>query len=162
MVQTEILIRRLDIIDDQAFKLGDTIDVKASIGLVVITFLATQSASFLAVNEPGRWLQMVSAFALSIAGVFALCELWPRTYAIEAAEAMDGWIKDLRDYYKDEKNADALIEAAMSDGHILRAKERIERNAAINKQKSMLLGWSFRFTALALVLNLSTLLIRAF
>ena len=157
----EAVIKRLDLKDDQAFKLGDAIDVKASIALVVITFLATQTASFLTVREPWRELQVVSAFLLAIAGVLALLELWPRTYAIDASESLDGWIAELRDYYQNRADADQLVASAVAAGHIERTKERIEKNNAINEQKSKLMDWSFRCTAVAMLLNLGTLVMKA-
>src|SRR5690348_4795153 len=70
--------------DDLEFELGDTLDVKTSIALVLITFLATQSADFLRHNPPlsSFWhvVQVVSAAALIAAGVLAIAELKPRGY----------------------------------------------------------------------------------
>lgn len=41
------ILAELSVKDDLSFKLGDTLDVKASIGMVVITFLGTQTAYLL-------------------------------------------------------------------------------------------------------------------
>jgi len=155
------IIHRLDLKDDQTFRLGDAIDVKASIALVVITFLATQTGSFLSVGGRAAELPLWSAFALAIAGALAVSELWPRDYEIEATEGLDGWIQELGDYYRHDDDADSKVAEAVRSGHIARTKERIEANARINQRKSVYLTWSFRFTAIALVLNLVTLILRA-
>ena len=44
---TDLIIERMDAKDELTFQGGDTLDVKASIVLVVLTFLAGQSADLL-------------------------------------------------------------------------------------------------------------------
>lgn len=159
-METEV-IKRLDLKDDQTFKAGDAIDVKASIGLVVITFLATQTGVFLTTAGPGQRLQLWAAVSLAVAGALALLELWPRDYLVETTEGLEGWLSELRDYYRNETDREARVAAAMTAGQIKRTRQRIENNGQINDRKSRYLIWSFRFTAVALTLNLITLILRA-
>lgn len=158
-MEAEVL-KRLDLKDDQAFKAGDAIDIKASIGLVLITFLATQTGVFLTTVGPGHRLQILAAVALAFAGALALVELWPVDYLVETA-GWDGWLAELRAHYKDQPDQDAKVAAAMTAGQITRMKQRIKCNRQMNERKSRFLLWSFRFTAVALVLNLLTLILRA-
>lgn len=165
-LDAESLTKRLDMKDDQLFKLGDTMDVKASIALVIITFLATQTASFISDGGVLAWpwdrrLQLIAAVFLAVAGALAFVELWPRDYEIEPAESWDAWIGQLRRYYKDDPNAEQKVEAAVLEAQRLRTKERIASNSKTNEQKAELLAWSFRFTGAALALNLATLIVRA-
>lgn len=162
-IDFDLIAKRLDVKDDQVFKLGDVFDVKASIGLIVITFLATQTATFLATTG-GRvehGLEVAAAVALALAGALAFLELWPRYYAIETTEALDGWIGELQAYYQHDLDADAKVAAQLRAGLIKRVKERITVNAALNARKATYLTWSFTFTGIALGLNLITLLLRA-
>lgn len=76
------LLAELNSKDDLAFKLGETLDVKASIGLVVITFLGTQTAYLLDKHVTGVFhaLQDVLVIFLVIATIMSIVELWPRDY----------------------------------------------------------------------------------
>ncbi len=67
--------------EDLSLRLGDALDIKASIGLAVILFLATQSAYFLDKGLPriGIAMQLFSILCIVLAAIFALAELWPRT-----------------------------------------------------------------------------------
>lgn len=91
-MNAEIIIERLQQKDALLFHLSDTLDVKASIWLVVITFLATQTAGFLSdALLPGalRYAQIGSALSLAAAGALALVVLWPRNYYHENPIARD-------------------------------------------------------------------------
>ncbi len=83
------LLSELSVKDDLSFKLGDTLDVKASIGMVVITFLGTQTAYLLDKHVSGisHTLQAGSVIALLVATVASIVELWPRNYLMVEPEA---------------------------------------------------------------------------
>jgi hypothetical protein len=59
--------------DDRELALGDTFDIKTSIALVIITFLATQTANFLKMPLSPCWhlVQILSVVSLVAAGVLA-------------------------------------------------------------------------------------------
>lgn len=65
-----VIIEHLPAQDELEFELGDTLDIKTSIVLVVIVFLAAQSGAFLAQSMPRHWhcIQMLSAACLVAAG----------------------------------------------------------------------------------------------
>jgi len=162
---SDLVAQRLDVKDDQLLRMGDALDVKASIELIVITFLATQTADFLnnaQIVGLWAWLQLGSAVALIVAGVFALWELWPRDYEVEASESLEGWASELCDFYKREADAELKIAESLHMGRIKRVKERVAANNRVNDWKSRLLMWSFRFTGAAMIMNLLTLIGQAF
>jgi hypothetical protein len=70
--------------DEREVDLGDTFDIKTSIALVILIFLATQSAEFLKMPLSSFWhlIQQLSVASLVIAGVLALIELIPRDYRL--------------------------------------------------------------------------------
>jgi len=157
----EMLLQDIALKDDLAVKLGDALDVKASIGLVVITFLATQSAYFLdkqSLPHGGRLFQFASIISVTVAGILALMELWPRTYMIPEPEggAIEERIEQLADFYGEAANSESISDQLTRD-EIQWAKNRIMTNQRHNRNKAYTLAWSFRFTAASLVLNLLTL-----
>jgi hypothetical protein len=143
------------------FSLGDVLDAKASIGLVIVTFLAIQTADFLKVSGPGDELQFWSAVALAVAGALALAELWPRNYQTETPESLTGWLQELRDYYQNDAEAEKRVTAAFTAGLRDRTVERLDANSRLNRRKSTYMTWCYRFTTVAFALNLVTLLLRA-
>jgi len=149
--------------DDFEFQLGDTLDIKTSIVLVVITFLATQSADFLKgtpILSP-FWsrAQILSILCLIIAGMLALYELLPKKYMVRMPpDQFLKWVEDLSDFYKEEADPIAKIDSAINDVEIERIKARFAQNSSINALKSRLLVGSFYFSLTALVINLFTLL----
>ncbi|MGH9386607.1 MAG: hypothetical protein ACRD2N_20230 [Vicinamibacterales bacterium] len=158
------IARRLDLSDDQTFKLGDTIDVKNSIALVAITFLAGQSASLTALSlqaiETG--IQFVSVGALVAAALSAFVALWPREYATDSTDSLVGWVGELRSHYAAAPDVDAKVAEDMATWHIRRTKERIIANTAINQIKSRWMNRVFIFTGVALACNLATITLRNF
>jgi len=144
--------------DDREFGLGDTLDIKTSIALVVVIFLATQSGGFLASPMPLHWhnIQIVSVGCVIIAGVLAMIVLWPRTYKlkIQPSEFL-GWTKQVNEFYGE--NRVAAVEFIRSK-QIQRIQKRFAVNSSINASKSAAMSWSFYFTMTALILNIATLI----
>jgi hypothetical protein len=139
---------------------GDTLDVKASIVLVVVTFLAAQSGDLLAkgnLTSLGKVTQIVAAISLALAGVLVWGQLWPREYEVEAAEKLGEWRAELEEFFQDDPDAAAKVLALLTQGIIDRTTERIYANDAINRTRSSLLLWSYIFTTLSLGINLLTL-----
>jgi hypothetical protein len=149
--------------DESEFELGDTLDVKSSIALIVIIFLAGQSAEFLQKSPPLSpfWhiVQVVSVVATVIAGVLCLIELRPRKYKAPMPPGdFLGWANDIERFYT-EKAADPQGSALeyMSQTEREKIKTRFSINSEINREKANLIEWAFYFTAGALLLNLATL-----
>jgi hypothetical protein len=157
---TGLIIERLSAKDELTFQRGDTLDVKASIVLVVVTFLAGQSADLLAKGNLtclGKVTQIVAAISLALAGILLWCQLWPREYEVEAAEKLPQWKADLEDFYRDDPDGAMKVFDLLTKGIIDRTAERISVNGAKNRTRSQLLLWSYVFTTLSLAINLLTL-----
>lgn len=148
--------------DDREVDLGDTFDIKTSIALVIITFLATQSAEFLKTPLSACWhtIQQLSVACLVIAGVLAFLELIPRNYRLRMTpDEFLNWVDQTKTFYKEKGVTDpesSTLERIRSI-EIERLKARFAANSAINTWKSRLMGWSFYFTMAAVALNLATL-----
>jgi hypothetical protein len=128
--------------------------------LVVVTFLAGQSADLLArgnLTSFGKAAQIVAAVSVALAGIFVWAQLWPRDYEVEAAEKLPQWKAELEEFYEDDPDASAKVSAVHAAGIAERTTERIYANDAINKSRSNLLLWSYIFATLSLGINLLTL-----
>ncbi len=157
---TALLVERLNAKDELTYQRGDTLDVKASIVLVVVTFLAGESAELLAKGDLtclGKVTQIIAATSLALAGILVWGQLWPREYEVEAAEKLPEWRAELEDFYQDDPDASAKVLTLLTKGIIDRTTERIYANDAINRARSSLLLWSYVFTTLSLGINLLTL-----
>jgi hypothetical protein len=155
--------------DETEFNLGDTLDVKTSIALIVITFLATQSAEFLKGNPPltAYWhdVQLASVLFLVMGGVLAILELVPRKYNLPMTpDDFLGWVDKLEKYYGQSPDPNQATpdtkESVLAEIHrkeTEKIKIRFAKNRSVNERKSSLIEWLFRLTMGALVLNLATL-----
>lgn len=149
--------------DDLEFDLGDTLDIKMSIVLVVIVFLATQSSGFLASPMPVHWhnIQIASTIAVITAGVLSLIELFPKTYKTRMGhKEFLAWVEQLKEFYDHEgvENPEEKIVEFIRLKDAQRTCERIAANRVINAQKSRFLEWSFYSMMVSVALNLITLL----
>jgi len=162
----ERLLDELNSKDDLAVRLGDTLDVKASILLAAITLLATQTAYFLDKQTPGlpHYLLVGAAVLLGMATVTAFAELWPRTYMMPVPESSGiARATELHDFYSQRESVEAsTMFAEFTKNEMGWAQSRIATNQGINFVKSKCLEWSFYFTALAMLLNIATLFMRLF
>lgn len=149
---------------DRSLSLGDVLDIKANIWLVVITFLGTQTAYFLSKNDLTPLVhhgQVLSAILLVIAGAITLIELCPRKYWINEPskdKALEERVVELRNHYATYENCEDLVLAQLVKDRAEWAKERTAKNQRINRQKSALISWSFWLTACGAAINLLTLL----
>jgi len=151
--------------DAREFSLGDTLDIKTSIILVVLVFLAGQTDTFFHDGLVGdaRILQYVSVGAVICGGICAVFELIPRRYSVEATPTeYDTWIADLKKRHEKDANPDAVVLERAILGRAKRAKERAETNIAVNERKSNLMTASFYFSAASLGANLITMVMRLF
>ena len=160
-LQEEYTIKR----DEREFSVGDTLDVKTSVILAVIVFLAAQSDSFFHSTIIGwsLYLQYISVAALILAGIFAVLELWPRNYQQEDSPLKyDEWMEKLRLHYSESENVESDVLEQAILGRTQAARERAESNIRVNNRKSALLQAAFYFTVISLSANLATLAIHLF
>jgi hypothetical protein len=147
--------------DELIFGLSDALDTKASIALIIITFLAAQTAWFVTERHvSGIWLaaQTLAALSLIGAGAMAIMALWPREYLTEPAEDLDTWIRGLEEDFKDMPDKAARIENTVTAFEIEKAKQRIAINGQKNETKSNYVERSFWCSSVAFGLNLVTVL----
>lgn len=153
--------------DEREIELGDTFDIKTSIALVIITFLATQSAEFLRSPLSAWWhtIQRFSVACAVIAGVLALVELIPRKYRLRMSpDEFLNWVDKTKAFYEADGTHDpesSTVER-IKDVELDKARTRFAANSAINASKSRLMEWAFYFTMAAMALNLATLIRVAF
>jgi hypothetical protein len=145
---------RADIrLQDQAeLSLGDTLDVKASILLLIVIFLEGMSVGLISTRWPARSqalnFQLAGAVLLAISGILVLVVIWPRDYAAESQSRAS----ELLAYFEGNPGAEgdpAVAEAILKED-ISKALERVTDNHAINATKSRILYFAFYVAALAM------------
>jgi len=148
--------------DESERALGDVLDVKASVALIVATFLASVSAQLIAIQglsplwrEIQLLGQIVALLSLSVAGALIFAELWPRDYLSLSTPKKDSeWIEQLVATGTDHTAVlNTVIHHKLSS-----AINRVEHNKKINDKKSAFLDWAFKLLAVAIVLVLGNLL----
>jgi hypothetical protein len=148
--------------DDSERSLGDVLDVKASVALVAVTFLAGVSAQLITMQGlTPLWskiqlpVQIVALLLLSVAGALIITELWPSDYAALPTPKEDAdWIERLN---AAGKNATEVLDTVLKR-KLSVAIEGVDHNKKINDRKSSLLYWTFKLLAGALTLVLGNLL----
>jgi hypothetical protein len=161
----EMLLGEINAKEDLSLRLGDALDVKASIHLAILIFLATQTAYFfdkslprLAVN-----MQLFSLVCEIAAIVFALLELRPIKYILPEPESVviTDRIDELTQFYRGmhSETVEHDVAWAITRDQIAWTKKRITNNQKLNRLKSGFLEASFWFTLGAVVLNVLTLTI---
>ncbi len=147
---------------ERSFAFADTVDLRANIWLVIITFLATQSAYFISKGVPHLWLlaQYASVALMILAGIATMFELYPRSYLRFSPSngALEKRLAFLRAYYEGLANADELALAQLLKDEIGWARERTTHNNRHNDSMTWLLQWAFWLAVSAFVINLVTLL----
>jgi hypothetical protein len=162
----ERLLEEINSKDDLAVRLGDTLDVKASILLAAITLLATQTAYFLDKGILGlpHYLLIGAAGLLGLATLAAFAELWPREYQLPVPESSGiDRAAELRDFYSQHEGVESSVMLSeFTKNQIGWAQFRILKNEGINESKSLCLQFSFYLIALAMSFNFATLFMRLF
>jgi len=152
--------------DDLTFRVGDTLDMKASILLAAITLLATQVFYFLDKRQAGLayYLLLVSAVLLAGATVAAFLELRPRKYIIPIPEKSGiDRAAELKRFYSQHEGVEVeTMMAEFTKDQMGWAQSRISTNMDINKTKADWLERSFYLTACAMILNIIALFMRLF
>ena len=98
--------------DRLLFNLSDTLDMKASVSLILITFLATQTAELFRIEQLPvllHWLQFLSALGLFAATISAIVVLWSRKWSVEKSEKFPEWRAKLQEHFRDQDDADQKV-----------------------------------------------------
>jgi hypothetical protein len=158
----QIILDNLQSQNELEYQLGDTLDIKTSIVLVVITFLATLSSGLLTTQMPRHWhnIQLASVGCLIFAGLLSVWELIPRTYKVGLApDKFFEWVQGVKTFYGAEGVSDP-DERSLEFIHrkrIDQLRARFTHNRTINAMKSNVVTCVFILTFASLILNLSTL-----
>ena len=128
---------------------AEAIDVKASIVLVLLVFLADGFSGHKSASSIWEAIRAFGGLSLVAAAVLCIVSLWPRTYRTEdTIEANEQWISDLEEYYAG--NEQQHLEEEMANENYAARKEWVAQNAANNRLKMQLLSASFRLTVVSL------------
>jgi len=153
-------------LDEMFFQLGDVLDVKASIVLVVISFLGAIAGPILVLRDLPyliRGIQIVAVFALAGGVLATVGSLWPRTF--EAPPDMAEWtdyLAELEKYYSTSENRAELVARDFLQCVAERRQERIAKNRTLTKTKAALNDWAFRGTVVAALAESVSLIWLAF
>ncbi len=157
---SEIRLGEINSKEDLSLRLGDALDMKASISLAAIIFLATQTAYLFdkGLARYGYYLQVVSIVCIVFAAIYALLELWPIEYGLPQPESLivTKRIKELTDHYGAYPNVEENVVKSFMEDEMAWAQNRIADNQNKNRRKSDLLARSFWFMGVAVILNLLT------
>jgi hypothetical protein len=139
--------------------LGDTFDVKASIVLLILTFLGTISATILTADKltlvPKLAQIPVIAFTV-ISGIFCVACLWPKDYLFDdLPDRYVNWLGNL-----DGSDAERL--EGVVNLNLELANGRISHNHALNKTKAWSLNGAFWSMSVALFVELAAIAYIAF
>ncbi len=161
----ELLFRKMDERDKLEFSLCDSTDVKASILLLLITFLAGLTASLLTEKKLSTLIRFgheIVTSLLAVSTVFAVLSLKPRDYSTEKRpDEYEGWLKKLREHYAGKPDAEFEVFHQFRSGSSAKTLARINENYKLNRSKLKYLCVSFWVLVAALGSELLLLSIQA-
>jgi hypothetical protein len=157
-------------LDEAYYAVGDVLDVKASILLVVVTFLGTLSGEILTVGSLPtliKLFQVASILALCAIGVMVVTCLWTKEFRLPPPpDELQKWVVQLAEHYKQEHDtSDGLEFAVVDEFEKKRAEQTLERitsNLNHARRKGKLIKFSFYLLAPALGLEFLCLVWLAF
>ena len=151
----EIIRERLDLREQTLSQQSDTLDVKASILLVAVTFLAGHSMYLLEKNigQFIRYDQFLSVLLQVAAGITLAFHLRVRGYSGETSEELPEWRDEVVKAFGSLNVGQ--VEEALNEGLIKRAKERVKIAKEINDRKTGCLELAYKITLAAFVCNLA-------
>lgn len=157
-IADEILLDRLTAREAQLHEQCNALDVKASIMLVAVTFLAGQTTYLLTKHSSGfwRWEQFFSAFIQFLAAAILAWMLRIRTYDGECAEDYLGW-RDSAVAKLGEAEEPEIV-AEMRTKIVQGCKDRIDKARGINNGKADQVKVVYALTLAAFACNLAVLL----
>ncbi len=131
--------------DQAELSLGDTLDVKASILLVIVVFLEGITVDLISAKWPLRTaaldFQLACGALLAVSGILILRVIWPTDYSVED----ENRAQELLSYFEDNPGAavDLLVTEVILKSDITITLERVTNNHAVNARKSNILYWAF-------------------
>jgi hypothetical protein len=135
-------------------ELGDTFDVKASIVLLILTFLGTISATMLTADKVSavpKLAQIPVIAATVISGILCVACLWPKDYLFDdLPETYTNWLVDLGD--SESERLEGVVRLSLE-----LANTRIIHNHALNKTKASSLNGAFWTMSVALFVELGAI-----
>lgn len=148
--------------DKQQYALGDTYDIKTSIVLVGLTFLAVQSSDLLKLSQSP--IEHAAAYTailvLAIGGILTAIELWPRKYSSGAnPEQWITWLLETERHYQPEGDVAKKVLQRSREVRMEQALECIRKNQGINEKKYWFMVGSLGCAVIAFALNIATLLL---
>jgi hypothetical protein len=153
-----------DRLDDALFTLGDALDVKASIVLVLATFLGAVSASILAIPTLtlAPWVKFEQATAvagLACAVVCCLVALWPSVFSLPPRiEDWESFVTESAGDHKNQKDGLEAVHLELQAARLRVAKKRIAINKRFTDRKAKFNGYAFYATAIVILADGATLL----
>jgi hypothetical protein len=161
----DALAKEAERLDELYYELGDILDVKASIILVLATFLGTVSGQVLAapvLSSSIKTLQVFTVFSLGAALILTVLALRIRKFDVPPEP--DSWMENLAKwevhYAKYERGSDWLL-MHFEEYQRKLISERISTNRRLASQKSHLNKWALRAVATALTSEFGTLVLLA-
>ncbi|MGA6952630.1 MAG: hypothetical protein WBY96_16645 [Candidatus Sulfotelmatobacter sp.] len=145
--------------DRYELELGDAFDVKASIVLLILTFLGTTSATILTANGLTRFpklMQIPAIAAVVISGLFCVACLWPKDYLLDdLPETYANWLEDMGESDSERLEGVTSLSFELANG-------RIAHNHALNRTKAWSLNGAFWSMSIALFIELGAIAYLAF
>ena len=164
----DILWENASQLDEAVVKLGDALDVKASIVLILATMLGTISGPALIMRgELPPWLKGVQAaavLALAFAVIFALMVLWPVEFKLPPGiEGWENFLRETAEEHKDDIAPDAEhmvenVRAELRRSRLAAAKKRVAVNLRYALRKSKYNRYAYYASGLAILLDAATLM----
>jgi len=159
MTTNEFLGERTRERDRFELDLGDAFDVKASIVLLIPTFLGTISATMLTADKLTaipKVAQIPVIALIVISGTLCVACLWPKDYLFDdLPETYTNFLADLGESDSERLEGITSLSLELANG-------RITHNHALNRTKAWSLNGAFWFMALALFVELGVLAYIAF
>jgi hypothetical protein len=160
------LVEEATRLDEIAYQVGDVLDVKASVILVVLTFLGTLASQVLPIPDLPvtiKIIQIVAVIALSIAGTFTICTLWPRKFAIPPSP-LESWeyAEALIKHFHGAGDAEDLAFQQLQKSKTDLALDRIVKNRQLAASKAKFNKYAFYAMVVSVIAQLASLLWLAF
>lgn len=149
-------------LDEAIVDLGDALDVKASIVLVLATLLGAISGPTLALHDLPAWVKVAQAIAVAALGFTVICALvalWPSEFTLPPhVEAWEGNITEGAADYKDDPHGVEQIASELRESRMRVAKRRIADNQRITKRKGLFNRFAFYTSAVAILMDVATMI----
>jgi hypothetical protein len=157
----EILLDRLSLRETALMQQADAIDVKASVMVVAVTFLASQTTLLLShsIGSLLKWEQVASIVLQVVAGILLILILKVHSYSGETTEKYANWRNELIAYHEgDNEKVEKELWTGITDGIV----QRCELATGINNSKADKLSLAYNLIAVSFLLNLVVLFFQPF